>query len=330
MTAVTALQPPQNSPASDTFYAAIASEKDALQAFLQAPPQASIERVIALLAAQSQPVITAGIGKSGHIAAKIAATLSSLGTPAHFINAAEAAHGDLGAVQPGSLVLMFSHSGTTQEIARLIPMLRARACILVAIVGRKDTPLARAAEHIILAKVNGEADHIGMAPTSSTTLHLAIGDALAVAASKRRGFTRNDFLRHHPAGLLGRQMIPVSNLMRHGEDLPKVPAELPLVGLLSVMSAKRMGSACVVDGADRLLGLVVDGDVRRYLQRGTDIAGVTAGELMQTSPRTVGLGATLGDILSSRSKEQRAWLVLPVVDNEGCLKGMLHAQDILG
>ena len=330
MTAVTALQALQNAPASDTFYAAIASEKDALQAFLQAPPQASIERVIALLAAQSQPVITAGIGKSGHIAAKIAATLSSLGTPAHFINAAEAAHGDLGAVQPGSLVLMFSHSGTTQEIARLIPMLRARACILVAIVGRKDSPLARAAEHMILAEVEGEADHIGMAPTSSTTLHLAIGDALAVAASKRRGFTRDDFLRHHPAGLLGRQMIPVANLMRHGEDLPKVPAELPLVDLLSVMSAKRMGSACVVDNADRLLGLVVDGDVRRYLQRGTDIAGVTASELMQTSPRTVGLGATLGDVLASRSKEQRAWLVLPVVDDTGCLKGMLHAQDILG
>ncbi|MCK0097970.1 KpsF/GutQ family sugar-phosphate isomerase [Qipengyuania sp. S6317L1] len=329
MTAVPVIQAPRNSPASDTFYRAIASEKDALQAFLQTPPQASIEKVIALISAQSQSVIVTGIGKSGHIAAKIAATMSSLGTPAHFMNAAEAAHGDLGAVRPGSLVIMLSHSGTTQEIARLVPMLRARACILVAIVGRKDSPLARAAEHTILAEVEGEADHIGMAPTSSTTLHLAIGDALAVAASARRGFTRDDFLQHHPAGLLGRQMIPVTNLMRHGEDLPKVSPELPLVDLLSVMSAKRMGAACVVDSVDRLLGLVVDGDVRRYLQRGTDITGVTAGELMQPCPQTVGLDATLGDVLALRSKARRAWLVLPVVDAEGHLEGMLHAQDVL-
>ena len=327
MNAVTAIEA-FGASTSESFYTAIASEKAALQAFLQDPPQASIDQVIALLAAQTKPVIVTGIGKSGHIAAKVAATMSSLGTPALFLNAAEAAHGDLGAVQSGSVVIMLSNSGTTEEITRLAPMLRARGCILVAIVGRKESPLARAAEHLILAEVAQEADHIGMAPTSSTTLHLAIGDALAVAASQRRGFTRDDFLSHHPAGLLGRHTIPVATLMRHGEDLPAVPPATALVDLLSVMSAKRMGAACVVDDADRLLGLVVDGDVRRYLQRGADFSAVTAGELMQPDPQTVGIGAILGDVLASRAKGQRAWLVLPVIDAAGRLKGMLHAQDI--
>lgn len=329
MSAVTAIEARDSTASCESFYAAIAREQAALQQFLRAPKQASIAQVTALLAAQTQPVVVTGIGKSGHIAAKIAATLSSLGTPALFLNAAEAAHGDLGAVQAGSVVIMLSNSGTTGEIIRLVPMLRARSCILVAIVGQEGSPLARAAEHTILAEVEGEADHIGMAPTASTTLHLAIGDALAVGASQRRGFTRADFLRHHPAGLLGRQMIPIANLMRQGEDLPMVPPESVLLDLLSVMSAKRMGAACVVGDGARLLGLVVDGDVRRYLQQGRDLSAATAGELMQSNPQTVGVNAALGDVLAARSKAQRAWLVLPVVDDKGRLKGMVHAQDIL-
>ncbi|UAB78825.1 KpsF/GutQ family sugar-phosphate isomerase [Erythrobacter sp. SCSIO 43205] len=328
MNALTAIKG-QNASICDAFYAAIASEKAALQTFLQAPPQASIQRVIALLAAQTKPVIVTGIGKSGHIAAKIAATMSSLGTPALFLNAAEAAHGDLGAVQEGSVVIMLSNSGTTQEITRLVPMFRARGCVLVAIVGRKGSPIARAAEHLILAEVENEADHIGMAPTSSTTLHLAIGDALAVAASQLRGFTRDDFLRHHPAGLLGRQMIPVANLMRQGDDLPTVQTKTKLIDLLTVMSAKRMGAACVVGEDGHLLGLVVDGDVRRHLQWSMDLSRVTAGDIMQTDPQTVCDGALLGDVLSARAQAKRAWLVLPVIDNAGRLNGMIHAQDIL-
>lgn len=313
-----------------SFYAAIASEQAALQHFLRAPMQASIERVIALLAEQTQPVAVTGIGKSGHIAAKIAATMSSLGTPALFLNAAEAAHGDLGVVQSDSVVIFLSNSGTTEEIMKLVPTLRARGCILVAIVGRREAPLARAAEHMILAEVEHEAGHIGMAPTASTTLHLAIGDALAVAASQRRGFSRDHFLSHHPAGLLGRQMVPIANLMRRGEDLPTVPPQTALIDLLSVMSAKRMGAACVVDNGDRLLGLVVDGDVRRFLQQGRDLWAATASELMQSNPQTVGVEATLGDVLAARPEAQHAWLVLPVVDADRRLMGMLHAHDMLG
>ncbi len=328
MSAVTAIGARQRASSCDDFYAAIASEQAAICSFLSAPQQPAIERVIALLAAQDQPVIVTAIGKSGHIAAKIAATLSSLGTSAVFLNAAEAAHGDLGAVQPGSVVIMLSNSGTTREITRLVPMLRARGCILVAIVGRKGSPLAKAAEHCIFAGVEKEADHIGMAPTSSTTLHLAIGDALAVAASQRRGFSRDDFLSHHPAGLLGRQMTPVSTLMRHGEDLPTVRPHTELLDLLTIMSAKRMGAACVVGDDDCLLGLVVDGDVRRHLQQGEDLAAATAGHLMQTNPQTADIKALLGDVLASRSESQRAWLVLPIVDEAGRVEGMLHAQDI--
>lgn len=330
MNAVTAIEAMPSASICDGFYQAIESEQAALRDFLRAPPQAHIEQVVALLAVQSRPVIVTGIGKSGHIAAKIAATLSSLGTAALFLNAAEAAHGDLGAVQVQSVVIMLSNSGTTQEITRLIPLFRAKGCTLVAIAGRKASPIAGAADFLILAEVEKEADHIGMAPTSSTTLHLAIGDGLAVAASQRRGVTRRDFLSHHPAGLLGRQMIPVANLMRQGEDLPVVHPDTKLLDLLSVMSAKRMGAACVVDDGGHLLGLVVDGDVRRHLQLGEDFAQVTAQNVMQRNPHTAELGATLGEVLSPPAQSIGAWLVLPIIDAEGRVQGMLHAQDVLG
>lgn len=330
MNAITQFPSPREPGESFRFYDVIAKERDALSRFLREQPQNDVGAMIALLAKHGQPVTLTGIGKSGHIAAKIAATFSSLGTPAQFVNAGEAAHGDLGLVRDGSLVIMLSNSGTSQELARLVPFLRARGCILVAIVGTRASPLGRAADHVILAEVAGEADHIGMAPTASTTLQLAIGDALAVAASHARGFTREDFLQHHPAGLLGRQMVPVSSVMRQGDDLPLVCADTPLLDLLSIMSAKRMGAACVVDENHALLGLVVDGDVRRQLQTGKHLNGLTAGDIMQTRPITVRDNASLGDVLSMQKRSVHAWLVLPVVDGAGQLKGMLHAQDLQG
>lgn len=212
----------------------------------------------------------------------------------------------------------------------MVPLLKSRGCPLIGIIGRADSPIARAADHLILAEVASEADHIGMAPTSSTTLHLAIGDALAVAVSRLRGFTAEDFLRHHPAGLLGRRMIPVANVMRRGQDLPTVTQATDLLDLLAVMSAKRMGAACVVDDGGRLLGLVVDGDVRRHLQAGPRMAGVSAGELMQADPQTIDAGATLGDALLLQRSCAREWLVLPVIDAQRRLCGMLHAHDLQG
>jgi arabinose-5-phosphate isomerase len=314
--------------ASAWFRDVIAAERDALSHFLRMPTDC-VSDVVALIARQKRPIVLLGVGKSGHIAAKLAATFSSLGTPALFVNAAEAAHGDLGAVQSGNVVVILSNSGATDEIVRVLPLLKARSCPLVGIIGRTDSPLARAMDFVISAEVQHEADHIGMAPTSSTTLHLAIGDALAVAVSRARGFTRQDFLRHHPAGLLGRQMIPISSLMRQGDDLPTVAPSASLADLLSVMSTKRMGAACVVDTDDRLLGLIVDGDVRRHIQARCDVYATTADAIMQASPYVIKVEATVGDVLLMRGTGSGKWLVLPVVDGAGRLRGMLHANDLM-
>ncbi|MEM1196366.1 MAG: KpsF/GutQ family sugar-phosphate isomerase [Pseudomonadota bacterium] len=329
MNAITALSTAPHELLDGWFNSVIAQERDALTSFL-GTDQPSVAQAVATLAMQTKPVTFTGIGKSGHIAAKLAATFSSLGTPAAFVNAAEAAHGDLGAIEPGSVVVALSNSGSTDEILRMLPLLQARGCTLIGIVGRKGSPLAQAVDHLILAEIESEADHIGMAPTSSTTLHLAIGDALAVAVSRMRGFTREDFLRHHPAGLLGRRMIPVAHLMRRGDDLPVARADTDLLDLLAIMSAHRMGAACVIDENRHLLGLVVDGDVRRHLQSGPKLAGVKAKALMQAHPQTIHRSATLGDVLLMRERSDRDWLVLPVVDEEGLLHGMLHTSDLGG
>jgi arabinose-5-phosphate isomerase len=330
MSAMTAIRLASGHDDLISFYDTLAAERDALSQFLARSQRGDVAQVIALLARHKQPIIFTGMGKSGHIAAKAAATFSSLGNPAFFINPAEAAHGDLGMVQHGSCIVMLSNSGSTEELLRLVPSLKARHCTLVGIVGRKASPLASACDHLLLAEVSAEADPLGMAPTSSTTLQLAICDGLAVAVSQRRGFSRSDFLRHHPAGLLGRQAIPVASLMRTGDDLPKASPGTPLLELLSEMSSKRMGAACVVDDAMKLIGLVVDGDVRRALQHGENIAEATAASVMQSAPFTVSEHATLGDVLGMRKASGASLLVMPVTDASGYLRGMLHTQDILG
>ncbi|WP_033922700.1 KpsF/GutQ family sugar-phosphate isomerase [Sphingomonas sp. 37zxx] len=328
MNALTAISLASPDLATAWFRDVIAAERNALSRFLR-QPMAEVSDIVALLAHQARPIVLMGVGKSGHVAAKLAATFSSLGTAALFVNAAEAAHGDLGAVEAGSVVIILSNSGATDEIVRVMPLLKARGCTLVGIIGRAHSPLARAVDHCIVAAVECEADHIGMAPTSSTTLHLAIGDALAVAVSRARGFTREDFLRHHPAGLLGRQLIPVSSLMCQGDAIPKVATATSLVDLLAVMSSKRMGAACVVDPDDHLLGLIVDGDVRRHIQAGGDVQAASAGAMMQPRPQVIGLDATVGDVLLMRGNGAKRWLVLPVVDDAGRLCGLLHTNDLM-
>ncbi len=306
----------------------IAAERRALESFEAALPP-SLGDAVAVICGQASPLTCLGMGKSGLIAAKVAATFSSLGTPAFALNAAEAAHGDLGAVQDGNVVLLFSNSGTTDEILRILPVLKGRACVLIGVVGRPDSPLGRAVDILIPACTAGEADHIGMAPTSSTTLQLAIGDALAVAVSRTRGFTRADFLRHHPAGLLGRQSLPLRTLMRTGDELPVVRPDAPVADLLATMSAGRMGAACVVGADGRLLGLVVDGDVRRHFQSRCDVYATPAATLMQPHPQVIDVTATLGDALLLLREHVGGFLVLPVTDDEGRLHGMLHAKDMM-
>ncbi|MFC0685098.1 KpsF/GutQ family sugar-phosphate isomerase [Novosphingobium clariflavum] len=315
-------------PRTRWFREVLAAERDALNHFLRAD-HAAMAAVVALLAAQQRPVVCLGIGKSGLVAAKVAATFSSLGTAAFFLNAAEAAHGDLGAVQTENVVLLFSNSGSTEEIMRILPILKARKCPLIGVIGRARSPLAQVVDHLVLMDLQGEADHIGMAPTSSTTLQMAIGDALAVAASRARGFTREDFLRHHPAGLLGRHMIPVRHLMRKGADLPTVAPDASVAEMIAVISAGCMGAVCVVDQDNRLLGLVVDGDVRRLIEARRDLYAARTADVMKTGPLVIGEDAVVADVLLLLQEAGRPLSVVPVVDGEGRLSGMIQSYELL-
>lgn len=312
----------------DWFRDVLREEQAAIELFLAAAGN-HVAAIVAEIARQERPIVCLGIGKSGLVAAKAAATFSSLGTPAFFLNAAEAAHGDLGAVQTGNLVIVFSNSGTTEEILRILPVLKARECRLIGIVGRAESPLAAAADHLILCRIAREADHIGMAPTASTILQMAIGDGLAVAASRARAFTREDFLRQHPAGLLGRHMIKVRHLMRSGEDLPTVLPHASVAEATGIISAKRLGAACVTDWQGKLLGLVVDGDIRRLVQRRGDFYATSAGEIMETSPRVIGPDLTVADVLLLLQQEEGRFVVLPVVDDDGLLLGLLSTWQVL-
>jgi arabinose-5-phosphate isomerase len=313
---------------ADWFREVLAAEQAAIGAFLAGVTD-GVDAIVAEIARQARPIVCLGIGKSGLVAAKVAATFSSLGTPAFFLNAAEAAHGDLGAIQTGNLVIIFSNSGTTEEVVRILPVLKARECRLIGIVGRAGSTLASAVDHLVLAAIEREADHIGMAPTSSTTLQIAIGDALAVAASRARGFTREDFLHQHPAGLLGRHMIKVRNLMRTGDDLPTVLPHASVAEVTGIISAKRLGAACVTDWDGRLLGLVVDGDIRRLAQVRGDFYATTASEIMQASPRVIGPDLTVADVLLLLQQEEGRLAILPVVDDAGILLGLLSTWEVL-
>lgn len=310
------------------FREVLIAERDALTRFLETEHK-SICAAVDLIAAQERPIVCLGVGKSGLVAAKVAATFSSLGTSAFFLNAGEAAHGDLGAVQTENVVLLFSNSGSTEEIMRILPILKARGCRLIGIIGRAQSPLAQVVEHLILTSVESEADHIGMAPTSSTTLQMAVGDALAVAASRTRRFTREDFLSHHPAGLLGRHMIPIRDLMRKGDDLPVVRPETSVAEMISVISSGRMGAVCVVDDEQRLLGLVVDGDVRRLIESRKDIYAMCTSDVMRTGPTVIQDDALVADVLLVLQQAGRHLTVFPVLDDHGRLTGMIQSYELL-
>lgn len=273
------------------------------------------------------PVICCGVGKSGIIAAKMAATLSSLGIAALALPAGDAAHGDLGVVAPGSTVILFSNSGSTAEILRILPALRTLGCHLIGLIGRAGSPLALAVDSLILLPVAREADHIGMAPTSSTTLHLAMGDAIAVAASRLRGFTADDFLRRHPAGQLGQLAQPVTAIMRTGKALPTILPHMAFAETVSVISSGMMGAVCVVDWSGKLLGLIVDGDVRRLIQKRGDFYETPASRIMRTDPRVISPDASIADALEMATGLSIS--VLPVVEADGRLAGMIHMYDLM-
>jgi arabinose-5-phosphate isomerase len=273
-------------------------------------------------------VVVTGMGKSGIIAQKIAATLSSTGSPALFLHPAEAVHGDLGVLMPGDVVVALSASGETEEILRLLATLKRKGDALISFCCKVDSTLARASDVVLDVSVEREACGMGLAPTASTTAMLALGDALAIAVSLRKGFKAEDFADLHPGGKLGKKLALVRDLMHSGDAVPVVKASTLMTDVIYEMSRKKLGLTTVQDEG-RLLGVISDGDLRRLLEReGGAALQRTAGEAMNVAPRTIA-----GSELAARALaelEEKKITSLVVVDGEGRVEGVLHLHDLWG
>ena len=281
-----------------------------------------------LLACRGRVVCT-GMGKSGHIATKIAATLASTGTPAFFLHPGEASHGDLGMVKDEDLVLMLSNSGESEEILTIVPALKRQGNRIVAMTGRPESRMARVADLHLDTSVPEEACPLGLAPTSSTTAALVMGDALAVALLEARGFTADDFARSHPAGSLGRRLLlHISDVMHAGDDVPRVGRDASASEALVEMSRKRLGMTAVVDADDTLLGIFTDGDLRRALDDAQlDLRTVPVRSLMARSPKTI--GAHQLAVEAAHLMEAHKINALVVVDEANRVVGALNIHDLL-
>jgi arabinose-5-phosphate isomerase len=294
---------------------------------LAASLDGSFGRAVDLLAARTGRVVVSGMGKSGHVARKIAATFASTGTAALFVHPAEASHGDLGMIVPGDAVLALSNSGETVELADLVAHASRFGLPLVAITARSGSALARAASVALVLPPSAEACPMGLAPTTSTTMQMALGDALAVALLTRRGFTASDFRQFHPGGRLGAQLKHVCDLMHDGDAMPLADPEMVMHRALLVMTEKRFGCLGVTDAAGRLAGILTDGDLRRAM--GPDLLGRRVGEIMTPSPRTIGPDALAAEALHEMTARARPITTLFVVDTIGRPIGILHMHDLL-
>ena len=273
-------------------------------------------------------VVVMGMGKSGHIGRKIAATLASTGTPAMFVHPAEASHGDLGMVQSGDVVLAISNSGESAELTAILPMLSRQGVPLVAITGGMQSALAKHAQVVLDSSVEREACPLNLAPTASTTAQLAMGDALAVALLDARGFKQEDFARSHPGGALGRKLLThVSDVMRSGADVPRVPSNASFSELMREMSQKGLGASAIVDAGQHVLGIFTDGDLRRLVEKGIDLRQATAQQVMHANPQTVRSDALAVDAVALM--EQHRITSVLVVDAGGVLCGALNTNDLM-
>ena len=283
---------------------------------------------VAAMLACSGRVIVMGMGKSGHVGRKIAATLASTGTPAFFVHPAEASHGDLGMVQAGDVVLAISNSGESDELAAILPALRRLGTTLVAMTGKPESMLARLADLVISSAVEQEACPLNLAPTASTTAQMALGDALAVALLDARGFKEEDFARSHPGGALGRKLlVHVADLMVQGEALPTVAPDTPFTTLMRAMSSKGLGAALVVDAAQQLLGIFTDGDLRRLVEAGADLRSLSAGAVMHRRPKTIRSDALA--VAAAELMEQHRITSVAVLDAAGRLVGLLGIGELM-
>ena len=273
-------------------------------------------------------VVVMGIGKSGHVARKIAATLASTGTPAMFVHPAEASHGDLGMIKAVDLVLALSNSGEVDEVTSLLPVIKRLGVTLIAMTGNLQSTLARHSDIVLDSGVEKEACPLQLAPTASTTAQLALGDALAVALLDARGFRSDDFARSHPGGALGRKLLThVADVMRTGDALPRVTAATGFFDMMRVMSGKGLGATAVADADGKVLGIFTDGDLRRLIEKGADMRGMTAADVMHTKPKTIhpeALAAEAAQVM----EQYRITLVL-VVDSGGRLVGAVNSNDLL-
>lgn len=284
-------------------------------------------RAVTLLAGVTGRVVVSGMGKSGHVAHKIAATFASTGTPAMFVHPAEASHGDLGMVVPGDAVLALSNSGETAELADLVAHTRRFALPLVAITARAGSALAQAADVALLLPDAPEACPMGLAPTTSTTMQMALGDALAVALLTRRGFSEADFRQIHPGGKLGSRLKRVRDLMHDGDAMPLATGEVKMHRALLLITEKQFGCLGVTDAAGRLAGIVTDGDLRRSM--GPDLLYRQVQDVMTHAPRTIGPDALAAEALHAMTGRDRKITSLFVVDLAGRPVGILHLHDLL-
>jgi arabinose-5-phosphate isomerase len=273
-------------------------------------------------------VAVMGMGKSGHVGRKIAATLASTGTPALFVHPAEASHGDLGMVTEADVVLALSNSGESDELNAILPVLKRLHVPIIAMTGRAESSLARHASFVLDSAVAEEACPLNLAPTASTTAQMALGDALAVALLDARGFKPEDFARSHPGGALGRKLLThVRDLMRNGDALPRVAADTPFTELMRTMSAKALGMAVVVDAQDKVQGIFTDGDLRRLIEKGQDLRALRAADVAHPRPRTVSAEALAVDA-ADLMEEWRITVVL-VVDADQRLQGAISINDLM-
>ncbi|HWP23209.1 MAG TPA: KpsF/GutQ family sugar-phosphate isomerase [Candidatus Binatia bacterium] len=289
-------------------------------------------KAVELLESCAGKVVVTGMGKSGLICRKIAATLASTGTPAFFLHAADALHGDLGMIRQGDVLLAISNSGETDEILKLLPHVRHHGLKLVVMTGNVESTLAKAGDVVLDIKVPEEACPLGLAPTASTTAALAMGDALAVVVLERKGFREEDFALRHPGGILGRRLLlRVEELMHRGEELPLVPQETPMKEALFEITSKRLGITGVVNAAGALIGVVTDGDLRRGLQKhGEQILNKRADELMTPNPRTIGNDVLASEALAKMEDPERPITALFVLENHSRKPiGVIHIHDIL-
>ncbi len=288
----------------------------------------SFTQAVQTILASSGRVVVMGMGKSGHVGRKIAATLASTGTPAMFVHPAEASHGDLGMVTAADVVIAISNSGESDELNVLLPVFKRARVPLIAITGKPQSTLGQHADAVLLSTVEQEACPLNLAPTASTAAQMALGDALAVALLDARGFEEGDFARSHPGGALGRKLlVHVRDLMRKGELVPRVTPDTAFTDMLREMGGKGLGATAVIDAAGRPIGVFTDGDLRRLIEKGIDLRTIKASEVMHANPRAIRadrLAAEAADLM-----EQFKINCMLVVDESGVLVGAFNSNDLM-